>query len=425
MLTRHDHLSITRLGVSRRSFLHAVAGSAAAAGMLSFRDLLSLQAAELRSQGRAMILLWMAGGPSQLETFDPKPGHENGGPTEAIATSVPGIRIAGGWDKTAQVMDQIALIRSMTNKEGNHQRATYQMHTGYVPAGSVKHPSFAANIAQQIGDESLDLPAVVSIGPTQGAGFLGVEYEPFVVQNPGQMPQNVAAAVDQSRMRQRLGLFDQLEEQFASRGARAAVENQRQLYRKAADLVMSEQTRAFDIADEPQELKAAYGESQFGRGCLLARRLVETGVSFVEVRSNGWDTHTEHFERIEALNGDVDPAMGALITDLKQRGMLERTVVVWMGEFGRTPRISARGGRDHFPRAFNVALAGGGIRGGQVIGATSDDGMSVEQRPVTVADLLCSLCRCLAIDPAHENISPLGRPLKIVDGGEIVEELFA
>jgi uncharacterized protein (DUF1501 family) len=425
MLTRHDHLHITRRGVSRRSFLHAVAGGAVAAGTLSFRDLLCLQAAELRRQGRAMILLWMAGGPSQLETFDPKPEHENGGPTEAIATAVSGVRIANGWEKTAQVMDDIALIRSVTNKEGNHQRATYQMHTGYVPAGSVKHPSFAANVAQQIGDASLDLPAVVSIGPTQGAGFLGVEYEPFVVQNPGQMPQNVAAAVDQSRMRQRLGLFDQLEEQFARRGAREAVENQRQLYRKAADLVMSEQTRAFDITHEPQELKAAYGESQFGRGCLLARRLVETGVSFVEVRSNGWDTHTEHFERIEALNGDVDPAMAALITDLRQRGLLERTVVVWMGEFGRTPRISARGGRDHFPRAFNVALAGGGIRGGQVIGATSDDGMAVAERPVTVPDLLCSLCRCLGINPSHENISPLGRPLKIVDGGEVVEELFA
>src|SRR5690606_4790472 len=204
-------------------------------------------------------------------------------------------------------------------KEGNHQRATYQMHTGYVPAGSVKHPSFAANVAQQIGDSSLDLPTVVSIGATQGAGFLGVEYEPFVVQNPGQMPQNVAAPVPESRMRQRLGLFNQLEEQFARRGVREAVESQKHLYEKAAGLVLSEQTRAFDIAEEPEELKSAYGDSQFGRGCLLARRLVETGVSFVEVRSNGWDTHTEHFERIELLNGDVDPAMAALITDLRQR----------------------------------------------------------------------------------------------------------
>lgn len=423
-ISRSDQLSISRRGVSRRSFLHTVAAGAAAAGTLSFRDILSLQAAELRKQGRAMILLWMAGGPSQLETFDPKPRHENGGPTQAIATSVPGIRIANGWERTAQVMNELAIIRSMTNKEGNHQRATYQMHTGYAPAGSVKHPSFAANVAQQIGDGSLDLPSVVSVGPTQGAGFLGVEYEPFVVQNPGQLPQNVASPVPHSRINRRLGLFHQLENEFARRGAEEAVENQRQLYEKAAGIVMSEQTRAFDISEEPQELRSAYGENQFGRGCLLARRLVETGVSFVEVRSNGWDTHTDHFDRVESLSAEVDPAMAALITDLKQRGLLERTVVVWMGEFGRTPRVSARGGRDHFPRAFNVALAGGGIRGGQVIGSTTADGMAIEDRPVTAPDLFSSLCRCLNIDPAHENISPLGRPLKIVDGGTAVDELF-
>ena len=321
-------------------------------------------------------------------------------------------------------MDDVALIRSMTNKEGNHPRATYQMHTGYAPAGSVKHPSFAANVAHQIGDQTLDLPSVVSVGPTQGAGFLGVQYEPFVVQNPGQMPQNVASPVPDSRIKRRLGLFGELENEFAQRGARQAVENQRQLYEKAAGLVMSDQTKAFDFSDEPTELQAAYGNNQFGRGCLLARRLVETGVSFVEVRSNGWDTHTEHFDRIEALSADVDPALAMLITDLKQRGMLERTVVVWMGEFGRTPKVSARGGRDHYPRAFNVALAGGGIRGGQVIGATSNDGTAIQDRPVTVPDLFSSFCRCLDIDPAHENISPLGRPLKIVDGGEVVEELF-
>jgi len=425
MYARHDHLQFTRRGLSRRSLVRSIAAGAVAAGTLSFRDLLSLQAAELRKQGRAMILLWMAGGPSQLETFDPKPDHENGGPTQAISTSVPGIRIANGWEQTARVMDEIALIRSMTNKEGNHQRATYQMHTGYVPAGSVKHPSFAACVAQQIGDESLDLPSVVSVGPTQGAGFLGVEYEPFVVQSPGQLPKNVASPVSESRLRDRLGLFNELESEFAEQSARRAVENQRRLYEKAAGVVTSEQTRAFDISDEPSELRAAYGENQFGRGCLLARRLVETGVSFVEVRSNGWDTHTEHFDRIETLSAGVDPAMATLITDLKQRGMLDRTVVVWMGEFGRTPKVSARGGRDHYPRAFNAALAGGGIRGGQVIGATSADGMAITDRPVTVPDLFCSICRCLGVDPAHENISPLGRPLKIVDGGEVVEELFA
>ncbi|MBX3436393.1 MAG: DUF1501 domain-containing protein [Planctomycetaceae bacterium] len=423
-LTRHDLPRLSHRGVSRRSFVHAISAGAVAAGTLSFRDVLSLQASELRRQGRSMILLWMAGGPSQLETFDPKPGHANGGPTQAIETSVPGIHIANGWERTAQVMDQIALIRSMTNKEGNHQRATYQMHTGYVPSGSVKHPSFAACIAEQIKNAELELPSVVSVGPTQGAGFLGVEYEPFVVQNPGEMPRNVASPVSEARLQQRLGLFGKLEDQFAQRGGQTVVENQRQLYDNATGIVLSDQTRAFDISNEPQDLRAAYGDTEFGRGCLMARRLVETGVSFVEVRKNGWDTHIEHFDRLGKLSAEVDPAMAALITDLKQRGLLEKTLVVWMGEFGRTPKVSARGGRDHYPRVFNVALAGGGIRGGQVIGASSEDGSAVQDRPVSVPDLMCSMCHSLGVDARHEHISPLGRPMKVVDGGEVVDELF-
>lgn len=424
-LTRHDHLCLSRRGVSRRSFLHTVSAGAVAAGTLSFRDLLSLQAAELRRQGRSMILLWMAGGPSQFDTFDPKPDHENGGGIEAIETSVPGIRIAQGWEKTAQVMDHITLIRSMTNREGNHQRATYQMHTGYAPSGSVKHPSFAACVAEQIKSSDLDLPAVVSVGPTQPAGFLGVEYEPFVVQKPGEMPRNVDSPVSETRLQQRLGLFNKLEDQFAQRGGQTVVANQRQLYENATGIVFSEQTKAFDITDESDELKAAYGDTEFGRGCLLARRLVETGVPFVEIRKTGWDTHTDHLERLEKLTAETDPAFAALISDLDQRGMLEKTLVVWMGEFGRTPKITARGGRDHYPRVFNLAIAGGGVRGGQVIGSSTDDGTAVQDRPVSVPDLLCSICHSLGVDPRREHISPLGRPMKVVDGGEVVSELFA
>lgn len=421
----HEHVTVQRGGLSRRSFLHGVSAAAAATGTLGFRDLMSLQAAELRRQGRAMILLWMAGGPSQFETFDPKPGHENGGPTEAIDTSVPGIRIAGGWEQTARIMDDLAVIRSMTNREGQHQRASYQMHTGYVPSGSVKHPSFASCVAKEIGNPDVDLPSFVSVGPTTGAGFLGVDYEPFVVSAPGQMPQNVGTTVVESRYERRLGLLDQLEDEFATRGAETVVENHRLLYGKAAEMVLSPQTEAFDFAGEPAELVARYGDSQFGRGCLLARRLVEAGVTFVEVRSNGWDTHDDNFNRVGALAAQIDPAMATLISDLKDRGLLDSTTVVWMGEFGRTPRVNPRTGRDHYPRAFNAALAGGGIRGGQVIGASTADGSEVEERPVTVPDLFSSLCRALDVDPTIENISPLGRPLKIVDGGEVVQELFA
>jgi hypothetical protein len=322
-------------------------------------------------------------------------------------------------------MDEIALIRSMTNREGQHPRATYQLHTGYVPSGSVKHPNFASCVAKEIGDPELDLPSFVSVGPTTGAGFLGVDYEPFVVNNPGQMPQNVGNPVVEARYQRRLGLLDRLEEEFATRGAEVVVENHRQLYGKAADLVLSSQVEAFDFADEPSDLVSRYGDNQFGRGCLLARRLVQAGVTFVEIRSNGWDTHQDNFERIGTLASQVDPAMATLIADLKDQGLLDSTIVVWMGEFGRTPRVNPRTGRDHYPRVFNAALAGGGIRGGQVIGASTEDGSAVDDRPVTVPDLLSSICQSLEVDPTIENISPLGRPMKIVDGGEVVEELFS
>jgi len=424
-LFHHEHVRfIGKSGLSRRSFLQHVSAGAVAAGTLNFRQLMSVQAEELRKQGRSMILLWMQGGPSQLETFDPKPGTESGGQTTAISTAVSGIQIANGWDQTAKVMKDIALIRSATNKEGQHQRATYQLHTGYLPTGSVRHPSLGANLAKQLADLTRDLPAVVSVGQTVGAGYLGVDYEPFNVDNPGQLPRNLAAPIAANRYTRRLGLLDKLEDDFASRGGQTVVDNHRRLYQKASKMVLSSSVSAFDISQESESVQAKYGDSDFGRGCLLARRLVEAGVTFVEVQSRGWDTHDDVFNRVSKLASDVDPGMAALVSDLKDRGRLDRTLVVWMGEFGRTPKINPRTGRDHWPRVFNVAIAGGGIRGGQVIGSSSADGTMVQQRPVTIPDLFCSVCKSLQVNPRIESISPLGRPLKIVDGGKPVDELF-
>lgn len=420
----HQQVLWTRQGFSRRSFLQRASAAAVAGGMLGLRDCLGLQAAQLRKQGRAMILLWMSGGPSQFETFDPKPGVENGGPTQAIQTSVRGIRIAQGWEQTAKRMGDIALIRSMTNKEGNHQRATYQLHTGYIPSGSVKHPSLAASIAQELAPADLELPAVVSIGLTQGAGFLGVEYEPFVVRDAGRPPENVAASVPLPRYRRRLGLLSKLEDEFATRGAAQPVKNHRGTYEKASRMVLGSTTKAFDISEEPESLKKQYGDTSFGRGCLLARRLVESGVTCVEVRSNGWDTHQDNFAETSRLAAEVDPAMATLIADLKQRGLLETTLVLWIGEFGRTPQITPRVGRDHYPRVFSAAISGCGIRGGQVIGSSTANGTAIADRPVSVNDLFTSVCTALRVDPTRENISPLGRPMRIVDGGEVVSELF-
>lgn len=425
------HVRTNRGGVlSRRTFLRSLALGAAGAGALGWKDTLTLQAEEMRKRGMACILLFMQGGPSQMETFDPKPGTPNGGPTKSIQTAVSGIEIAENWPHVAKAMKEIAVIRSLTNKEGEHQRAAYQLHTGYAPGGGVKHPSLGAVVASELAPREFDLPHFVSVGgrfASVGSGFLGMQFAPFLVANPQQMPGNVGlpGGVNADRYGRRLGLLGDLEQDFAEAGGGPRVEDHKALYAGASQMVRSPRLKAFDVSQEKDAVRDRYGRNAFGQGCLLARRLVEAGVTFVEVQSNGWDTHDNNFERVKSLSDSVDPAFAALLGDLKERGMLERTLVIWMGEFGRTPRINPRTGRDHYPRAFNAAVAGAGVKGGQVIGATSSDGTDVKSRPVTVGDLFCSFYQALKINPRKENMSGVGRPIKLIDNGTAVKELFA
>ncbi len=418
--------------VGRRGFLRTIglgAAGMAAGGFapLGLSDLLALKADELRKQQRACILLWMSGGPSQLETFDPKPGTDHGGGTEAIATAAPGISIAKGWEGLAPAMNDVALIRSMTNKEGNHQRAAYHLHTGYVPTATLKHPNIGCVAAAELGESSLDLPGMVAIGAQPfGAGYLGAAHEPFLIPNVNRPPDNAQARVPVDRFQRRLGLLDQLERAgFEKAGGADRVRDHRALYEQSSKMVLSPRMKAFDLEREPAPVRDAYGRTAFGQGCLLARRLVEAGVTFVEVSRGGWDTHAQNNERVGKLAGEVGPAFATLIQDLKSRGMLERTLIVWMGEFGRTPKVNANAGRDHFPRVFNVALAGGGVKGGQVVGASSPDGTEVKDRPVAVVDLMASICQAMGIDADKEYGTAIGRPMRIVDGGRAVDELFA
>jgi hypothetical protein len=400
------------------------AGSAGLAG-LGWLDCLTLHADELRKQQKACILLWMAGGPSQFETFDPKPSAATQGPTKAIPTAVLGIQIAEHWKKLAGVTRDMAFIRSMTSQEGNHGRATYLLHTGYSPSGGVVHPGFGSLVASEIAPADFDLPSFVSIqGESIGPIFLGVQYAPFVVTDPNRPPDNLAAPVPSARLHRRLDLLRELEAPFARAGAAKMVHDHEELYGQTANLVLSPRVKAFDVAAEPDKVRSAYGRSGFGQGCLMARRLVEAGVTFVEVQSTGWDTHGNELAALKGLIPPVDQATAALLADLKQRGLLERTLVIWMGEFGRTPQINLSAGRDHFPKCFNLALAGCGIQGGRAIGATDRLGTEVVDRPVLVADLFCTFCRALGINPRKENQSNVGRPLKIVDGGHAVRELF-
>jgi len=420
-------VSIRRGHVRRRDFLKAIPAAALAAGALSWQDAMIASAADLRRQGKACILLWMQGGPSQFETFSPLPGHANGGETKAIKTAVSGIEISENLPETAKAMEDLCLIRSMTSKEGSHPRASYLMHTGYLPTATVKYPTLGSIVAKEIGDVTSELPSFVRIGINRfgdGAGLLGVDYDPFMVQRAGSPPANTALTTTEPRYQRRLNLLPRLETEFANAGGKQEVSDHQKVYAQAAKMITSPKMATFDLSKESQKARDAYGNEEFGQGCLLARRLIEAGVTFVEVNLGNWDTHRDNFNASRTLCGKLDQPLATLIADLKQRGLLDSTLIVWTGEFGRTPRINPNSGRDHYPRAFNAALAGGGVKGGQVIGQLDAGGESVKDRPVGVADLFRTICHGLSINASKENMSSIGRPIKIVDGGEVVKEVF-
>jgi uncharacterized protein (DUF1501 family) len=254
--------------------------------------------------------------------------------------------------------------------------------------------------------------------------LLGVDYDPFLMAAAGRVPDNTALPVSPTRFERRLGLLGRLEADYGAANSKQAAEDHAKLYAQTARMITSPKMSAFDLEKEPQAVRDAYGSGAFGKGCLLARRLVETGVTFVEVGLGNWDTHIDNADKTKDLCGQLDQPFAALLADLKDRGRLDKTLVLWMGEFGRTPRINPRSGRDHYPRAFNVALAGGGVKGGQVIGATSAGGDEVTDRPVSVNDLLRTVCTALHINADKENMSNIGRPIKIVDGGSVVKEVL-
>lgn len=426
-LCRQTNVAFSRGGLKRRNFLKALPLAGLAAGAWSWTDRIAAAAQELRKNDMACILLWMQGGPSQFETFSPKPGHANGGETKTISTSVSGIEIGEHLPNVAKRMEDLCLIRSMTSKEGSHPRASYLMHTGYLPTATVKYPTLGSIVAKELGNAASELPSFVRIGGrfNDSAGLLGVDYDPFLMTAAGRLPDNTALPVSQRRFERRLGLLSRLEADYGAANSKQAADDHAKLYAQTARMITSPKMSAFDLEKEPQAVREAYGSGAFGKGCLLARRLVETGVTFVEVGLGNWDTHIDNADKTKDLCGQLDQPFAALLADLKERGRLDKTLVLWMGEFGRTPRINPRAGRDHYPRAFNVALAGGGVKGGQVIGTTSAGGDEVEDRPVSVNDLLRTICTALHINADKENMSNIGRPIKIVDGGSVVKEILS
>src|SRR6478736_2093448 len=371
----------------RRGFL-SVAGMAGVTWLTPIGTMLARDSELKREPATSVIMLWMQGGPSQLETFDPHPNTNIAAGTGAIKTAVKDVLVAPGLERVAEEMGSIALIRSMSSKEGDHERGTYNMKTGFRPDPTVVHPSIGAVLCHELPAAGVDIPRHVSILPGQWAargGFLGDQYDAFRMDDPAGPVPDTQSFLPKSRDEARLKDLGVVEGAFArGRGRRADATMHKDTVAGARKMMTSEQLAAFDVLREPAAVRKMYGDTPFGRGCLAARRLIEGGVRCVEVTLSGWDTHannhTQHSKQLEIL----DPAFAALLRDLRERKLLDKTVVICAGEFGRTPSVNAAGGRDHWPKGFSVALAGGGIRGGTVIGATDPDAKNDPTDPVTV-----------------------------------------
>jgi hypothetical protein len=424
-------------GLSRRDFVKLTATGAGAVAMSGWMPVLAARAAQQQAaqngqpvRHKKCILLWMDGGPSHKDTFDLKPGTAQGGPFQAIDTNVPGIQISEHFPRLATVMNHGTIIRGMSTLEGAHPRARYHMHTGYREGvGGLTYPSLGSIVAKEIGDPDFMLPNFVAVNrPGYSSGFLGPRYQPLNVVDPNRGVDNLRPLIGEGQFQNRLGLLEEMEQNFLGQYGAPTAEAHRTTYRRAVGLMQSREARAFDLSQETQAVRTAYGSGNFGQGCLLARRLVETGVSFVEVQLGGWDTHQNNFERVRQLSGTVDPAMSQLVIDLRDRGLLNDTLVIWMGEFGRTPNINTRGaqpGRDHYPRAWSLVMMGGGLPGGRVVGRTDANGAVVTERSVSAIEFMATVCRTLGIDYTRMNQTPIGRPVRVVDrGGEPVPQVF-
>ena len=433
----HERHRAKAQGIGRRGFLAASAlgglGSMTAIAHALARD------AEVNADrdhgeagsphARSLILLWLDGGPSQFETFDPHPNPDSriAGGTRAIGTAVPGVRLAEGLTQLAEQMQSISIVRSMVSKEGDHERGTYLGKTGYRPEPTGVHPTIGAICCHELPPGGTEIPRHISIMPgswPSWGGYLGAQYDAFKTYDPAQNIPDVRSSVSEERdLRRRRGLAG-VERAFRQgRRPAAGATMHRETILAAREMMSSDQLTAFDIDREPADLITRYGDTPFGRGCLAARRLLEVGVRCVEVTLSGWDSHINNHNVHRELVETLDPAFATLIDDLRERDMLDRTVVLCAGEFGRTPRINPLEGRDHWPHGFSVAMAGGGLRGGRAIGETDPEGSPDVSDPRRFADVHATILSTLGIDIEQEYVSTVGRPIRVSEGEPIAELL--
>jgi len=427
-----DHLS-------RRNLLKLGAAGALGASSAGWFDALADQAAAspgARAKGKSCILLWMGGGPAQTDTFDMKPGHANAGQFNPIKTNVPGIEICQHLPRMAKMADKLAILRSMSTGEADHFRGSYLMQSGYPSIAATSHPNFGSITSQELGDADFDLPNFFWMGtpPAAGCGFLNARHSPFHISNVREeMHQNIECVQPSGgypTFDRRMSMLNHMEQGFQDRqrGAKVVADH-RDIYAQAARMMRSGKLDALDLQREPKAVRESYGNSEFGKRCVLARRLIEVGVKFVGINSGlDWDTHNNNWDRIKANLPIIDQGWSALLTDLQNRGLLQDTLVIWMGEFGRDPKINSKNadaGREHYAKAWTTVVSGAGINTGQVIGRTSEDGSTVEERPISAIDYMATLSKILDIDDSKKNRTPDGRPFRIVEEGATpVAELF-
>jgi hypothetical protein len=414
--------------VSRRDVLHVAAGL----GVSFLLPTLSSRAAEARGPERkkSLITLWMAGGPSQLDTWDPHPESKHGGPVRAIKTSAADIQISHLLPQTAERIHHLSVVRSLVSKEGDHERGTYFIQTGYRPDPTVVHPSIGAVLSKYLPNEAVQIPMHIALATGDNfeapiGGYLGAEFDAFRVFDPGRNLQNLRANVAPERQDRRLENLGVISKTFQQRRELQAASTMHQhVIDRALGMMRSDQLAAFMLDDVPQETLARYGDSRFGRGCLVATRLVERGVRSVQVTLSGFDTHANNFEGHQTQANQLDPAFSALLDDLAAQDLLDSTVVLCIGEFGRTPVINGLDGRDHWPNGFSCVLGGGGLRSGVLIGATNPDEQAADKTkpphdPVTMQDLYATILKTMGVDWTQEVQTPIGRPMMLSPGQPI------
>jgi len=406
---------------------HLAGASAMTGTALALGNTLKASTNQLKKNKKAAILLWMGGGPSTMDIWDLKPGSNNGGPFRPISTAGD-VQICEHMPMMAKNMDKLSIVRSMSTREADHMRGRYYMHTGYVPNPSVKHPSYGSVIAHELSAtrEDLEIPPFVSVGGnSEGPGFLGMAWAPFSVNSNGQV-RNLDMGIEPDRLTQRMQALKMMESGFIDSNRGIAAGEHAKVLSKTLSLMTSEQMKAFKVMQEPEDVQERYGQTNFGRGCLMARRLVESGVPFVEVGLGGWDNHQNIFQTLENTKlPELDRGMSALMEDLAAREMLDDVAVIWMGEFSRTPRINGNNGRDHWARSWSAVVGGAGMNSGIAVGATNEDGTSVVGPSQSSEDLMATVCHSLGISLETTFTSQSGRPMKIANGGKVIKELVS